>query len=112
MPFQAALGERRYEVLQDTDKPAVDAGAWLFLQQQMQRDGFDSGLAEHCQFAEDGSGFRCTVPEGRYFAMGDNRDNSADSRYWGFVDDKLMVGKAFIVWMNVGEMGRIGTRIQ
>lgn len=110
--FQAALDGRSYEVLQDADKTAVDAAAWMFLQQQMQRDGFDSGLAEHCEFAEDGSGFRCTVPEGRYFAMGDNRDNSADSRYWGFVDDKLMVGKAFIVWMNVGEMSRIGTRIQ
>ena len=40
------------------------------------------------------------------------RDNSADSRYWGFVDDKLIVGKAFFVWMNFGELSRIGTSIQ
>jgi signal peptidase I len=64
-------------------------------------------MSEQCSYEYDN--FTCKVPEGHYFMMGDNRDDSMDSRYWGFVPDKNIVGKAFFIWMNFGDLKRIGS---
>ena len=88
------LPGRTHEIIVDNERPAFIPGA----------DEFP--MRDQCRYSVEG--VVCKVPEGHYFMMGDNRDNSLDSRYWGFVPDKNIVGKAFFVWMNFGNLKRIG----
>ncbi|MDR5757688.1 signal peptidase I [Caballeronia sp. LZ035] len=67
----------------------------------------DFPFRDNCNY--NAQGVTCKVPPGNYFMMGDNRDNSADSRYWGFVPDQNIVGRAFFIWMNFSNLKRIGS---
>jgi signal peptidase I len=92
--FVERIGSLEHRILVDDGVPSYVPNPDLFLHRSM------------CSYNTDG--FVCTVPQGYYFMMGDNRDNSLDSRYWGFVPDEYVVGKAFFVWMNLSDMSRIG----
>ncbi|MDR2154874.1 MAG: signal peptidase I [Burkholderiaceae bacterium] len=93
--FDEQLDGKKHRIIIDPRRP-------VFLPRV---DEFKYG--ENCRYTVEG--VTCKVPPGHYFMMGDNRDNSQDSRYWGFVPDANIVGKAFFVWMNFGDLGRIGS---
>lgn len=92
--FSETLGNTPHRFLNDDDAPAFVTGVSNF------------PFRENCTY--NANGVICKVPPGHYFMMGDNRDNSRDSRAWGFVPEENIVGKAFFIWLNFSDPGRIG----
>ena len=93
--FEESLGSKHHRILNDEGRPGFIPGVENFPNR------------DNCRYSVEG--VTCKVPEGHYFMMGDNRDNSLDSRYWGFVPDRNIVGKAFYIWMNFGSLKRVGS---
>ena len=93
--YQENLDGKEHSLLNDEHRPAFISAIENF------------AFKNNCRYSIEG--VVCKVPAGHYFMMGDNRDNSLDSRYWGFVPEANIVGKAFFIWMNFGNPKRIGS---
>ena len=130
MPKSGTIPDAEYPTYANTNKPvlgvimtkSVEEGAVphdiLTIEKQPAIN--PNGLTEYpfskntsaCTYLPNNTGMECKVPAGQYLMMGDNRDNSTDGRYWGFVPEATIIGKAYFVWMNFSHPSRIGTSIK
>ncbi len=96
--YEERFNQSPHSILIDADRPVVsltEVAKFPFF--------------ENCVYNSDG--FSCTVPEKQFFMLGDNRDHSHDSRYWGFVPEQNIVGKAMLIWWNFDHLKRFGLAI-
>ncbi len=97
--YSEKLGDKPHMMMVDPRRPSIDL-----------RNVREFPNKNNCAYNEEG--MTCKVPPGHYFMMGDSRDNSDDGRYWGFVPEENIVGKAVLIWMNFGALKRIGLSIE
>ncbi len=97
--YTEKLGEKPHAMMVDPNYPSLNLGSVREFPHK-----------SNCTYNDEG--MTCTVPAGHYLMMGDSRDNSDDGRYWGFVPEENIVGKAVLVWMNFGNMKRVGQTIE
>ena len=97
--YTEQLGDKPHQMMVDPRFPSLD----LARVRQFPNKS-------NCTYNDEG--MSCKVPAGHFLMMGDSRDNSDDGRYWGFVPEENIVGKAILVWMNFSSFKRIGTAIE